>query len=270
MRDDTVSFCPYCPNPPTPFTNTASAFARYVRGSGCAEELTAVSQPVVVQTVRVEAVQTLYPLCVLAGDVVRCAITVYNRSSLPACGVWVTDPTLDSLLEVGTIRCNGRPVSGDLTSGVLIPGLGAGCSATLTFDAGVPNEASGTITAAARARFTFLNGPCGQLRAQADAAPVLLTVAAPGLEIEKSADRSVLTPEEGEAVYTLTVRNTGSCPLEDVVVTDQLPQGLTYVAGSTRVNGDCPAHLDPAQGIPVGCLGPGGRAVVVFQARAAF
>lgn len=270
MTEYTVRSCPYCPNPPAPFTNTASVFGRYVCASGCTEELTAVSRPVVIQAIQVSAVQTVYPACARAGECVHYTITVYNRSSLPACQVCITDPALDSLLEAGTLYYNGQPVAGNLSSGVLIPGLGAGCSANLTFDARIPAWASGTISTAARARFTFPSSDCGETQACADAAPALLTVISPGLEIEKAADRGTVTPGQNAVTFTLTARNTGSCPLEDVVVTDELPQGLTYVPGSTRVNCGCPADLDPAAGICVGGLAAGGTATVTFRAAAAF
>ena len=60
--------------------------------------------------------------------------------------------------------------------------------------------------------------------------------AAPQLDINKTSDvAGFVTP--GETItYTINVSNTGTGPLSGVSVTDILPAGTAYVAGSTQVN----------------------------------
>ena len=265
MTNFAVSSCPVCSDPPAAFTNTASAAGRYACASGCSGDLTAVSEPVVTQIVDVTLDKTVYPTCTRAGRTVHYTITVCNRSSLPATRVRITDPDIETLLDVGTIYYNGQPVSGSL-----IPGIGAGCCASLTFDATVPTGTTGAITNTAYAQFEFDSTVCGATRAAAASNEAVLTVVSPSLEIDKAADRCSVTPEENVVTYTLTVRNTGTCPIEGVVVTDALSAGLTYVTGSTRVNGGAPVNQNPAAGIALGTLDPGETAVVTFEAEASF
>ncbi len=263
--------CPICQDPPAPFTNTASVVGRYSCPAGCAGDVTAVSEPVVVQIVDVTLDKTVHPACTRAGQTVRYTITLCNRSSLPVSCVRVTDPDIESLLDVGTIYYNGQPVcDGSLERGVLIPGIGAGCCASITFDAVVPAGTSGLISNTAYAEFEFTSAVCGLTRADAVSNEAALSVVSPSLEISKTADRCAVTPEEPSVTYTLTVRNTGTCPTEGVVVTDVLPAGLTYVTGSTTINDGAPVNLNPAAGIPLGELDPDAVAVVTFRAAAAF
>ena len=60
----------------------------------------------------------------------------------------------------------------------------------------------------------------------------------------------------------------GGTSIDNVVVTDVLPEGLTYVTGSTSVNGGSCSSLDPASGIALATLRAGETAVITFRARA--
>lgn len=266
-----VSSCSVCTTPPEPFTNTAAVAGRYVCPAGCSGDISAVSEPVVVEVVDVSVDKSVYPACVRAGQTVHYTITVCNRSSVAATCVEVTDPEIENLLDVGTIYVNGQPVRGGcLSRGIRISGLGAGCCAAVTFDAVVPDDATGTISNTAYAEFQFESTACAVTAQTAASSEVVLSVIAPSLEITKEADRCSVTPEENVITFTLTVTNTGTCPVENVVVTDVLPSGLSYVANSTSVNGDAPINQNPAAGVSLGTLDLDEEATVSFQAEAAF
>ncbi len=233
--------------------------------------MTAVSEPVVTQIVDVALDKTVHPACTRTGQTVRYTITLCNRSSAPVSRVRVTDPDIEALLDVGTICCNGQPVrDGSLARGVRIPGIGAGCCASITFDAVIPDGIVGLIANTAYADFEFDSAVCGLTRAATASNEAVLSVVSPSLEISKAADRCAVTPEEPSLTYTLTVRNTGTCPIESVVVTDVLPAGLTYVTGSTTINGGVAVNLNPAAGIPLGEMDSDEVAVITFRAAAAF
>jgi uncharacterized repeat protein (TIGR01451 family) len=57
----------------------------------------------------------------------------------------------------------------------------------------------------------------------------------PGLELTKTVDNA--TPEPGDTViFTLTVNNTGELNTDTAMVSDTLPSGLTFVAGSLEID----------------------------------
>ena len=269
MTEFAVNSCPICPDPPAPFINSASVTGRYSCSAGCSGEVSAVSEPVVTQLVDVVLEQTVRPACARCWQTVRYTVTLRNRSSVPVSRVRFTDPDLESLLDVGNLCCDGQPVrGGNLDEGVLIPGVGAGCRTALTFDAAVPEGAAGLISSTACADFEFTTA-CGLQRAAVTSNETALRVIAPRLEIRKSADRCAVTPQEPSVTYTLTVRNTGTCPLAGVVVTDALSAGLVYVPGSTIINDGASVNLDPAAGIPLGELEADAVAVISFRAATA-
>jgi uncharacterized repeat protein (TIGR01451 family) len=59
------------------------------------------------------------------------------------------------------------------------------------------------------------------------------TVEQAGLEIIKTGDRSAAEPGDA-VVYRLLIRNTGTVPVANLAVTDELPLGLRYVENSVR------------------------------------
>jgi len=85
-----------------------------------------------------------------------------------------------------------------------------------------------------------------------------------------------VTVNPGEKVdYLITYENTGKTTQKNVVVKDQLPQGMTYVAGSTTLrNGNHPTgttvsdNVVSSQGINIGDYAPGAVAYVMFNAKA--
>lgn len=271
MEDFVTHTCPICSDPPTALVNTASVAGRYQCSAACRGDVSAVSEPVTTEIVDVTIDKTVSPACTRVGQTVHYTITVCNRSSVPVSQVVVTDPGIEQKLNVRTIYYNGKPVrNGSLCRGICIPGLGAGCCAAITFDAVVPADAIGEITNTAYAEFEFDSAVCGRTLAAAASNETVLNVVSPSLEITKEAAPCAVTREESVVTYTLTVRNTGTCPIEDAVVTDVLPAGLVYVPGSTSVNNGDPFDRNPAAGVHLALLEAGHNAVITFQAAAAF
>jgi uncharacterized repeat protein (TIGR01451 family) len=75
--------------------------------------------------------------------------------------------------------------------------------------------------------------------------------------------------------YTLTVSNAGPSTATSILVTDTLPaSGVTYVAGTTRLNGavvpdNTSGTVFPVDspGLNIGSLNAGATATITFQAR---
>lgn len=68
--------------------------------------------------------------------------------------------------------------------------------------------------------------------------------------------------------FVLTVKNTSGETVRNVRLLDLLPYGLTYVKGSTRVNGSYASDDLHAVGLNLGTLVPGGTVSVSFSATA--
>ncbi len=92
---------------------------------------------------------------------------------------------------------------------------------------------------------------------------------APAVTVTKAGSPSQVKP--GETItYTITYRNDSSAAIQNVVLTDPIPQYTTYVPNSTKLNGTT-VSPDPVAGgqisVPIGPLAAGTTGTVVFQAR---
>jgi putative ABC transport system permease protein len=98
-----------------------------------------------------------------------------------------------------------------------------------------------------------------------------------GLRLEERVDgASALRPGD-RATFTLTVVNEGATAVHEVVIGDEPPPPLSYVDGTTTLNGrplpDIGGRSPLAQGLArsglnLGTLDPGGRATLTYAARA--
>lgn len=261
--------CP-CGRGAEPICNTARAMARYDcaacggQAGGC---LTGESEPVCIHMVDVVLSKTVYPTCVMRGGRVLYTIAIRNCSTLPITEVVLTDPTLALWFHTGAIRVNGIPVGGDPETGIPVPGIGAGATAVVTIEATLLEETPYLIRNTARAAYTFTTACGGEESAETVSNQAELRVMEPRLTVVKTAGRCFLTREEPVVTYTVRVTNTGNCGLDDVVVTDELPDRLAYVHGTTRINGGAPVDRDPAQGVNVGGLAPEKSATLEFDAE---
>jgi uncharacterized repeat protein (TIGR01451 family)/LPXTG-motif cell wall-anchored protein len=110
---------------------------------------------------------------------------------------------------------------------------------------------------------------------------VLARVTVPGVSIDKQVrvkgDKTwatSITAQPGATVqYLIGYKNTGNSPENQVVIVDKLPQGITYVPGSTVLtNGNYPsgkavsANTVVNTGLIIGDYAPGINAYVMFEA----
>ncbi len=249
-----------------PICNSARVTARCAGDCCYVATVSAVSEEVCLHVVDLSLRKTVTPTSVRAGEPVTYTIAIRNDSTLPITSLLLTDPTLAQYFEVGTIRINGAVAGGNPSTGIPVPGIGAGGTAVVTIQATPLSGGPSVIENVARVEFDFTTICGGRSTAAAVSNQVLLRVMEPGLELTKEADQCYLSCEEPVVTYTLTATNTGNCPLTNVVVVDSLPDGLSYVPGTTSVNDGQPVDRDPGLGVDVGALGPQESATVAFQA----
>ena len=65
--------------------------------------------------------------------------------------------------------------------------------------------------------------------------------------------------------YTSTVTNTGTLLKTNLVFSDQIPVGTTFVAGSVKVDGVAQPAYNPANGFTLANLAVGASTVVEFD-----
>ena len=235
------------------------------------------------------------------GDRLRYTIVVYNDGAVPATeaalfdaiptytdyvpgsttlnGLAVTDPPgVDGpLAEPG-----GLPIaSSDLTPPLPIAGAGVltpGENAVVTFDLDVEGTApvGGIISNQARVTTAELAPTLTDGDGNPATGPEPTVVVIGGAE-QVTIAKQVSVVGGGPALtggtleYLVTVRNVGSAAAMNVVVTDPIPAGTTYVPGSATMNGatagvvEAGGVLTADYGATYGDLAPGGVVTLRFQ-----
>ena len=200
-----------------------------------------------------------------AGDRIRYTVTFRNMSDREMYNVKITDQLPNSIDVIAT-SITPFPQQGEsLATGVTIGRVPAGASRTLTFAATVKNDVSEDIVNRAFADFNFRDSDGREQTASTPITTVTTTVENIGITVEKTANKSYITANGEDVEFTIKVTNNSSRGISDLVVTDNLPQNLTYVENSTSVNGANPINADPTGGIYIGNLRSGATATVKFN-----
>jgi uncharacterized repeat protein (TIGR01451 family)/fimbrial isopeptide formation D2 family protein len=257
------------------------------------------------------------PAVLLPGDVLRYSITVQNignenavnsilSDQIPANTTYVNDSTtlngnaVDVPQGVSALQA-GIPIfaPGNSSPGAMdaAPSDTSSNMATVTFDVVINADVvEGTIIAN-QALFNAEgagSGPVPEEPSDDPSTPIIndptrdVVGNVPLIDAHKTVvDENGGLVQQGDVLaYTINITNIGSSPATDVVFTDAVPVGTTYVAGSVELNGNPVAdqtdgsspliagidissvdQTPPLPGSGNGTLSPGDSAEVTFQVR---
>ncbi len=165
------------------------------------------------------------------GDTIQYTVRVTNTGPSPASGVVVTDQ-----LPSGVTFVSSTPSQGtyNATAGLWNVGnVAVGETPTLTISATVLETLSETNTAEITAadQTDIDSTPGNNVATEDDIASVTFVSQVADLSLTKDVDNA--SPDRGDNVnFTLRISNMGPDAATDVVVTDQLPPGLTFVSAA--------------------------------------
>jgi|GEM_PF-6016605 len=202
---------------------------------------------------------------VSVGETLTYTIRVENFSEVEITGISVSDQLDLSLVSFisGSVRVNDLPVPYSFVGGRLtieIGSLAAGEFVIITFQVVVREAAiGGVITNTAILHIIGIPDDYSNV--------VEVEVGLPNIEIEKSADRSVVFVGE-RVTYTIRVDNFTATQVSGISISDELDLGLVnFVSNSVFVN-DVSAAYSFVGGVlmvEIGSLAAGAAAVVTFQ-----
>lgn len=157
---------------------------------------------------------------VAPGSTIDYRVTVANTGQLALTAKPVVD-TLPQYVTVSGTPSDGGQVSGDGRSITWTVTLAPGASKTLTYTGLVSATAPAGAALVNEATFLGMRDTTSH------------TVGSRSLELVKGVDQATATFGD-TLTYTLTVRALGNLAQTDVVVTDSIPAGTSYVVGSVR------------------------------------
>ena len=208
---------------------------------------------------------TIYTAGTGVGTPVTVSVNVTNTSAQTVNNVIFQD-TLSGLQFVpGSVTVNGSGVgygTADPNTGFSIGNLAGNATAVVAFQATTTVPGPVTIQNTANATYdaaTSGNGDVISRTVTSNQTAVQVIVNKAVLNVTKKADKSFADIND-VLTYTLTIQNSGNMAADNVVITDAVPAGTSFVAGSVTGATGTPPTLMLANPIPAG-----GTATVTFQ-----
>lgn len=218
----------------------------------------------------VTLVKTASPATAMVGGFVVYTLNVQNTGNIPVTlNVTDTIPAATTYVP-GSVTVNGvsvpaaSPVTG-IGLGIINPGIAAVITFQVTVNslpspAVISNQGTGSYTYTLPSGRT-LSGSNGSNTAT-------VAVSSPVLNLTKSVNLTSAAVGEN-LIYTLLLANPGNVAVNNVVVSDSIPVGGTFVPGSVTINGAASPNANPANGITLGTIAAGTSVTLIFTVNVA-
>lgn len=196
------------------------------------------------------------------GETATQTVTLTNTSPFLISQIFFADTLSSGATYVaGSVVVNGvaQPTF-DLTTGFNIDDIASGGVATVSYQIIANNPMTETpVTNFATIDYTALENDFSE-----DTNTISLPIISNRLTIVKEVDKAVAV--KGDILhYTNTITNTGTLEKANLVFTDNIPAGTTFVANSVKINGVSQPGANPQTGFALPDLAVGASVVVEFD-----
>ncbi|MGG1147351.1 DUF7507 domain-containing protein [Bacillus wiedmannii] len=202
------------------------------------------------------------------GDVIIYATILTNNGNIPATNVTFTDIIPDGTIFLpNTVTINGVPIANaNPANGILIGTIGANSSRTVSFQVFVPTiPAVNPITNQSGTTFQYTYDPSKPVVMQMVASnTVQTTINNATITSVKSADKQFANVND-IITYTTTLTNNGNTLASNIVFTDAIPSGTSFIPNSVTINGTTLSNANPANGIAIDPINPNTNTIISFQ-----
>ncbi|MDE5756176.1 MAG: DUF11 domain-containing protein [Clostridia bacterium] len=195
-------------------------------------------------------------------------VVITNNSQTELFNLFFKDTMSDGATYVaGSVKVNGvaQPTY-DPIAGFALPNLAVGQAVTVeyTIQANNPMTQS-TVTDFGTLNYSVDDGTTRAVQNfSEDTNTVTVQIISNRITNVKSVDKAFAV--KGDNLhYTSVITNTGTLNKTDLVFTDPIPAGTTFVAGSVKVNGAAQPTYDPQAGFDLPDLAPSEAVTVEFD-----
>ncbi|MGN4844574.1 cell surface protein, partial [Bacillus cereus group sp. MYBK110-2] len=204
------------------------------------------------------------------GDVITYATILTNNGNIPASNVTFTDIIpAGTIFLPNTVTINGVPIANaNPANGILIGTIGANSSRTVSFQVSVPTIPSpNPITNQSSTTFQYMYDASKPIVTQMVASnTVQTTINNASIAATKSADKQFANVND-IITYTTTLTNNGNTLASNVIFTDVIPNGTSFIPNSVTVNGNTLPNVNPASGIAIDPINPNANTTISFQVQ---
>lgn len=202
------------------------------------------------------------------GSIITYSVNVSNNGNIAAQVILRDNVPTGSAFVPGSVTVGGVPQPSALPlAGIALGAINPGSAVLVTFQTEVTSLPSPPFLVNQAATSYTFQLPDGRIISGASQSQaVTVTVSAPDVDVTKTANLNSATIND-VVTYTISVVNSGIDPITNVILSDPIPSGATFVTGSVIVNGTLISSANPESGISLGTLAPQATANITFQVR---
>lgn len=203
------------------------------------------------------------------GETARHTVVITNNSQTQLFNMIFKDTMSNGATYVnGSVTVDGvsQPTY-DPVAGFALPALNPGAAVTVGYTITANNPMTQTpVTDFATLNYSVNDPARGTVSFSENTNTVSIDIISNRLSVVKSVDKEYAVVGDN-LHYTTVITNTGTLLKSDLVFTDPIPAGTTFVAGSVKINGMTYATHNPAMGFGLPDLAVGESVTVEFDVK---
>lgn len=258
------------PNPNTIKNNATTSYSYYVDPNQQPITLTSTSNTVttIINTYSANLTKIVDKAYATIGDILNYTVTATNTGTVPLTNVKLVDLIPNGATFVtGSVAIGGvNAPSANPNTGFLINDVLPGGSTVVTFRATVTSVPTPPqIKNTADLTFKYQISPTSPyIDGSLTSNPVTTNVNTMAVTNTKSVSKTYATVPD-TLTYTSIISNNGNVNITNTNFIDNVPDHLTFVAGSVKIDGTSYTDYDPNIGFTLGTISSGSHVTVTFN-----
>lgn len=204
------------------------------------------------------------------GDILTYTITLENTGNIPAANLIFSDTIpQDTTFVENSFTLNGTAIlDANPNVGVTLPTLAANDTHLISFQILINDSFSReSITNQSNTTYTIQPDPGQPPITETSTSNIVITnFVQAQLTITKTSNPTTVDIG-GTILYISEVKNIGNVDAINIVFTDSIPAGTTFVPDSVTINGVLQPGLNPENGIPIGTIPANSSKTILFQVQ---
>lgn len=246
-------------------TNSATSIFEGLAGTG-----TATSNIVTtfVKYVSLNLIKSQNKNSVILGDTLIYTTIIQNKGNVTATNVIFKDtPPVGTSFIQDSVNVNGFNKPGeDPSTGINVGTIMPGNFVTVSYEVTVDTmQNPPQLMNISSATYDYILDPDEPIKTKTENSNIIITnIENVNLDMVKTIDKNYL--EVGDtATYTVSITNTGTVPVNNVLFTDTPPTGTSFIPHSFGIDGNNMPSADPSVGVNIGNIPVGGNITVHFN-----